>query len=95
MRLHSDQDRSIATRHQLMERVLPRHQGLPPVRALTGVESANADPVARAIEDFGRSGYRPLQPRPMAPDPASMGRAWDGGADRDAGESSPVETEES
>jgi DNA-binding transcriptional MocR family regulator len=85
MRLHIDEDRSIATRHQPMERIesrvegggVPRHQTLPPVRALAGVLSASPEAVARAIEDLGQSGYRPLRPRPMAPDPASMRHAWD------------------
>ena len=90
-------------RHQPMERIasrfevggVPRHQALPRVRTLAGVLSANPEAVARAIEDLGRSGYRPLRPRPMAPDPASMRHAWDGGADRDAGEPSPVKEAES
>ncbi len=90
MRLHIDDDRSIVVRHQPMEGIesrveggVPRHQALPRVRVLAG-ESANPDAVARAIEDLGRSGYRPLRLRPMAPDPASMKHAWNGGADRDA-----------
>jgi hypothetical protein len=90
-------------RHQPMERIasrfevggVPRHQALPRVRTLAGVLSANPEAVARAIEDLGRSGYRPLRPRSMAPDPASMRHAWDGGADRDAGEPSPVKEAES
>jgi len=85
-------------RHQPMERIaprfgdggVPRHHTVPRVRALAGVLSANPEAVARAIEDLGRSGYRPLRTRPMASDPASMRHAWDGGADRDAGEPSPV-----
>lgn len=93
MRLHSE-DRSIVIRHQLLERIESRvesggalrHQALPCVRALAGVLSASPEAVARAIEDLGRSGYRPLRPRPMAPDPASMRHPWDGGADRDAAE---------
>jgi hypothetical protein len=99
MRLHVDQNRPIATRYQPMERVenggVSRHQVLPRAWALTGVLSANPDAVARAIDDLGGSGYRPLGPRPMAPDPASMGRAWDGGGDRDAGRPSPATKEES
>ena len=93
MRLHSDEGRSIVIRHQPMERIeprfeggcVPRHQALPRAWALAGVLSANPEAVARAIQDLGGSGYRPLRPRPMAPDPASMRHAWDGGADRDAG----------
>jgi hypothetical protein len=89
--------------HHPMERIesrvegggVPRHQALPRVRALAGVLSGSPEAVARAIEDLGRSGYRPLRPRPMAPDPASMRHAWDGGADRDAGEPSPVKEAES
>jgi hypothetical protein len=77
MRLHIDEDRSIVVRHQPMERV----------------DSADPDAVTRAIEDLGRSGYRPLRPRP--PDPASMKHAWDGGAGRDAGEPSPLREDES
>jgi hypothetical protein len=81
MRLHSDEDRSIMIRHQPIERIesrvegggVPRHQAPPRVRALAGALSADPDAVARAIEDLGRSGYRPLRPRPIAPDPASMG----------------------
>lgn len=68
-------------RHQPIERIesrvegggVPRHQAPPRVRALAGALSADPDAVARAIEDLGRSGYRPLRPRPIAPDPASMG----------------------
>jgi hypothetical protein len=90
-------------RHQPMERIasrvegggVPRHQALPRVRALAGVLSANPEAVARAIEDLGRSGYRPLRPRPMASDPASMRHPGGGGADRGAGEPSPVQEEQS
>jgi hypothetical protein len=103
MRLHSDQDWSIVVRHQPMERIasrfegggVPRHRALPRVLAFAGVVGTDPEAVARALEDLGRSGYRPLRPQPMAPDPGSMGRAWDGGADRDAGDPSPVKEEES
>jgi DNA-binding transcriptional regulator YhcF (GntR family) len=89
MRLHIDEDRSIATRHQPMERIesrvesggVPRHQALPPVRGLAGVLSAGPEAVARAIEGLGRSGYRPLRPVRWRLTPASMKHAWDGGAD--------------
>ncbi len=73
----------------------PRHHALPRARALAGVLSASPEAIARAIDDLGRSGYRPLRPRPMAPDPASMRHAWNGGADRDTGEPSPVKEAES
>ena len=65
------------------------------VRAWAGAPSATPEAVGRAIEDLGRSGYRPLRPIPLTPDPTSMKHAWDGGADRDAGESPPVKAEES
>jgi hypothetical protein len=72
-----------------------RHHALPRVRAWAGAPSATPEAVGRAIEDLGRSGYRPLWPIAMTPDPTSMKHAWDGGADRDAGESPPVKAEES
>jgi len=98
MPLHVDEGPSIVVRHQPVERIesrvegggVPRHQALPRVRVLAGVLSVNPDAVARAIEDLGRSGYRPLRLRPMASDPALMKPAWDGGAGRDAGEPSPL-----
>jgi len=101
MPLHIDEDPSIVVRHQPAERIesrvegggVPRHQALPRVRALAGLLGADPDAIARAIEDLGRSGYRPLRPRP--PDPAFMKPAWDGGAGRDAGEPSPLKEDES
>ena len=98
MRTHIDQTASALIRHPPGERSesrvegggAPRHER-PPVRALVGSPEA----IARAIEDLGRSGYRPLRSRPMAPDPASLKHAWDGGADRDAATPSPVKEEPS
>jgi len=96
MRLHSDKDRSIVIRHPPMERIESRFEGGGgPRHQAAGVVSTDPDAVARAVEDLGRSGYRPLRARPMAPDPASMRHAWDGGADRDTGEPSPVKEAES
>jgi hypothetical protein len=77
MRLHIDGIES-----RVEDGSFPRHQALPRVRALAGVQSATPEAVGRAIEDLGRSGYRPLRPSPMASDPASMKDAWGGGADR-------------
>ena len=64
-----DQDRSIVIRRQPMERMearvegggVPRPHARPRGRAWAGVLSANPEAVARAIEDLGRSGYRPLR----------------------------------
>jgi DNA-binding transcriptional regulator YhcF (GntR family) len=92
MRLHSDAHSSIPTRRAPTEAVKyvveggggPRERALPSGRALAGFLDPNT--VTRAIKDLGRSGYRPLRSRPMAPDPASMRHPWDGGANRDAGE---------
>jgi hypothetical protein len=59
----------------------PRHQARPRVRALAGVQSAAPEAVGRAIEDLGRSGYRPLRPSSIASDPAPRQYSWGGGAD--------------
>ena len=53
----------------------PRHHALPRARALAGASSATPEAVGRAIEDLGRSGYRPLHARLTAPEPSSILRA--------------------
>jgi hypothetical protein len=66
-------------RHQPMERIesrvegggVPRHHALARVRAWVGVLSATPEAVGRAIEDLGRSGYRPLRSRLAEPSPVT------------------------
>ena len=50
---------------------LPREQALPSIRALADFPGGDPTAVTRAIEDFKRSGYRPLRPRPAARQPLS------------------------
>jgi hypothetical protein len=78
MRLHRDTPRSILFRRQPTEPVTyvgeggggPRNQPLPSGRALAGFLDPNT--VTHAIEDLGRSGYRPLHPRPKPREPSSI-----------------------
>jgi hypothetical protein len=51
----------------------PREQALPSGRELAGFFDPNT--ITRAIEDLKRSGYRPLHPRPAAPESSAIQRA--------------------
>jgi DNA-binding transcriptional MocR family regulator len=82
---------------------LPRSPALPSIWELADSSGANPNAVTRAIEDLKRSGYRPLHPRPAAPQPLSSPgvsacparHGIDGEADSMRGSRNPSQEDES
>jgi len=81
MGLHVDEHSPIPIRRQLTEQLehvieggdVPRDQALPQHPGAGRLPRIDLNTVARAIEDLELSEYRPLRPRPEAPEPASIG----------------------
>jgi len=77
MSLHVDAHSPLLIRRPLTEPLthvieglgVPRDQARSSIRELGGFLGSNPNTVARTIEDLKRSGYRPLRPRPEAPEP--------------------------